>query len=310
MTFSFDTSITKNIDNALQKEWLETNGLGGWAGSTIIGMNTRRYHGLLVAATNPPVGRMVMVSKLDENIVIDQERFDLSSNQYPDTVHPRGYEYLQSFERGIFPVFTYRIGDLVLRKTIAAVYGENCTLIVYEVLQSSSSFLLELQPFIAARDIHNLTRSNDAIRSEGFFKNNIFRVQPYQGVPEVFISISKGIFQPDPLWYYNFEYNIERYRGLDYREDLFRYGRFQTKLSEGDTVGVVLSGDDLKNKDAFALFRNEKQRRERLSINLSKKNEYLATLALAADQFIVSRGNDMRSIIAAIIGLQIGDGMR
>lgn len=298
MNFYLDTSITQNFERAVQKEWLETNGLGGWASSTIISLNTRRYHGLLVAATNPPVGRMVLVSKIDESVVIDQQRFHLSSNRYPDAIHPHGYEYLQSFEREVFPVFTYKIGDFVLRKTIAAVYGENSTLIVYDVLQSPSSFILELQPFIAGRDIHNLIRSNDSIRYEGFFKNNIFRVQPYQGVPEIFISIPQGSFQANPAWYYNFEYNDERYRGLDYREDLFSYGLFSIKLSENDTFGIILSDYDPGRKDAFAMYDREKQRREKLSIDLTKKDDYLATLALAADQFIVRRGDDMRSIIA------------
>src|SRR5689334_6432286 len=92
-------------------EWLETNGLGGYASSTVSGAHSRRYHGLLVAATHPAVGRMVVVSKLDETIVVGEKRFELSSNQYPGAVHPQGFNYLQSFERYVFPVvfpvFTY-----------------------------------------------------------------------------------------------------------------------------------------------------------------------------------------------------------
>ncbi len=91
---------------------------------------------------------------------------------------------------------------------------------------------------------------------------------------------------------------VERYRGLDYREDLFTYGQFQVKLSRGDTVGIILSVDDPNDKDVFALFEREKHRREKLSVNLSRQNDYLATLAFAADQFIVRRGDDLRSIIA------------
>ena len=98
MVIRFDKQTTKNFDKAIELEWLETNGLGGWASSTIVGANTRRYHGLLVAATQPPVGRTVLLSKLDETIVENDERFELGCNQYPGAVHPSGFEFLESFE--------------------------------------------------------------------------------------------------------------------------------------------------------------------------------------------------------------------
>jgi glycogen debranching enzyme len=95
MSILFDQSITQNFDEAIRREWLETNGLGGWASSTIAGAHTRRYHGLLVAATHPPVGRMVLLSKLDETLALGNQRFELGCNRHPNVVHPRGFEYLQ-----------------------------------------------------------------------------------------------------------------------------------------------------------------------------------------------------------------------
>src|ERR1700757_2677631 len=110
---AFGADVCGNFDQATSREWLETNGLGGFASSTIIGLNTRRYHALLTAATKPPVGRYVLLSKLDETLVINGDRFELSANQYPGVVHPRGFEYLDSFRLDPFPVATYRVGDVI-----------------------------------------------------------------------------------------------------------------------------------------------------------------------------------------------------
>src|SRR5437764_3588611 len=100
--------ICSDLDSALQREWLETNGLGGFASSTIAGANTRRYHGLLIAATKPPVGRYVLLSKFEETLIMGERRFELSCNLYPGAVHPRGFEYLMSFETAPFPCFLYQ----------------------------------------------------------------------------------------------------------------------------------------------------------------------------------------------------------
>src|ERR1700704_2213925 len=100
----FQQPVLGDLDAALRREWLETNGLGGFASSTIIGLNTRRYHGLLVAATKPPVGRMVLLSKLEETLFIDGRGFDLSTNCYPGVIHPQGFHYLAEFRLDLFPV--------------------------------------------------------------------------------------------------------------------------------------------------------------------------------------------------------------
>src|SRR5881227_1672343 len=101
----FNQDIYANLDEALSREWLETNGLGSFASSTITGLNTRRYHGLLVAATKPPVGRMALLAKLEEALIIDGKRFELSANQYPGVIHPQGHLYMKEFRQDPFPVF-------------------------------------------------------------------------------------------------------------------------------------------------------------------------------------------------------------
>src|ERR1700732_3138115 len=121
----FERETWSDLEVALRREWLETNGLGGFASSSIINLNTRRYHGLLVAATKPPVGRAVLLSKLEETLIVGAERFELSVNQYAGAIHPKGYRYLNSFRLDPFPIFTYRAGGFEIEKRIFLVHCEN-----------------------------------------------------------------------------------------------------------------------------------------------------------------------------------------
>src|SRR5687767_15767835 len=115
---NLDREICRNLEAGLTREWLETNGLGGFASSTIVGLNTRRYHGLLTAATKPPVGRMALLSKLEETTVIDDHRYELSANQYPAAVHPRGLQFQSGFRLDPFPVFTYEVNGVEIEKSV------------------------------------------------------------------------------------------------------------------------------------------------------------------------------------------------
>src|SRR4051812_34814556 len=156
----FDQDVCRDLAAASSREWLETNGLGGFASSTIIGLNTRRYHALLTAATKPPVGRVVLLSKLEETVIVGDSRIELSANQYPGAVHPRGFEYLEQFRLDPFPIFTYRIGDLVIEKSVFMLQHENTTVVQYK---ASADCQLEIRPLIAFRDFHSTTRENNAI---------------------------------------------------------------------------------------------------------------------------------------------------
>jgi predicted glycogen debranching enzyme len=298
MTITFDQSITQNFTEAIRREWLETNGLGGWAGSTISGAHTRRYHGLLVAATRPPVGRMVMLSKLDETIAVEDQRLELSSNVYSDAVHPSGYQYLQNFSKDFFPVFTYEGAGVRLQKTITAVNGENTTLILYEVSEASPAFTLELRPFMAGRDYHSLSHANEQITNNFEFENEVFVARLYEGLPELYLLIPGATFEAQPDWFYNFEYLVEKARGQDFQEDLFTPGVFKYRLKAGDKLGVIASTQNPTGRDAFALFAQEKERRKKLISEMPVVDETTKTLGLAADQFIVQRDNDLKTIIA------------
>src|SRR5437773_7462784 len=164
----FKQETCGDLGAALSREGLETNGLGGFASSTIIGLNTRRYHGLLVAATKPPVGRLVLLSKLEETLFIDGRPFDLSANRYPGVVHPQGFRYLKQFRLDPFPVFAYEVEGIEIEKTVFMIQGENSTVVQYGLKKNNhperlKNLQLEVRPLIAFRDYHNTTHDNGAI---------------------------------------------------------------------------------------------------------------------------------------------------
>ncbi|HKG97528.1 MAG TPA: glycogen debranching enzyme N-terminal domain-containing protein, partial [Pyrinomonadaceae bacterium] len=155
-----DQESCRNLETALSREWLETNGIGGFSSSTIVGLNTRRYHGLLTAATKPPVGRLVLLSKLEEILLVDGERYELSANQYPDAVHPQGFQYQTGFRLDPFPKFTYDVKGVRLEKSVFMVQGENTTVVQYEIYTTESQtdpsrYSLEIRPLIGFRDYHS-----------------------------------------------------------------------------------------------------------------------------------------------------------
>ncbi|HKQ62461.1 MAG TPA: amylo-alpha-1,6-glucosidase [Candidatus Polarisedimenticolaceae bacterium] len=287
-----------NLDEAFEREWLETNGLGGWASSTVGGAHSRRYHGLLVAATRPPVGRTVLLSRLDETLGLPGAPIELGCNRFPGAIHPRGYEHLAAFTRGLFPVFDYAAGGVRLRKTVAALHGENTTLILYELLEADAPLALELRPFLAARDYHGLARANAAIGHDLAFADGRLRCRPYATAPELWLAAAGASFRHEPAWWYRFEYALERERGLDFEEDLWTPGLLVVPLRPGERLAVVASTGDPTGRDPWALFERERARREALVAGIDPADRMRRRLVLAADQFVVRRGDELRTIIA------------
>ncbi|HEX4946043.1 MAG TPA: glycogen debranching enzyme N-terminal domain-containing protein [Blastocatellia bacterium] len=198
----FTQELCRDLAQASQCEWLETNGLGGFASSTITGLNTRRYHGLLIAATKPPVGRLLLLSKLEETLVIDGERYDLSVNQYSGAIHPRGEQYLKSFRLDPFPIFTYEVAGIEIEKSVFMLHGENTTVIQYKANKTGrKSVRLELHPLIAFRDYHSTTHENNALNAEWYspasgsdgetssdparYRSQDCTIQPYPDLPKL-----------------------------------------------------------------------------------------------------------------------------
>ena len=225
-----------------QLEWLETNGLGGFASSTLCGMNTRRYHGLLIAATVPPTGRTLLLSKLEETLIVGGRRFDFSTNQYEGAVYPQGVQYLKSYRLQPFPAFTFGIEGIEIEKRVFMVQGQNATVVEYE-LRESADCQLELRPLLAFRDFHATTHANPSIN--GAFQNQpgLLTFQPYPGLPRLHLAHNAVSVNAEGHWYYNFEYPIEKERGLDAREDLFCPAVLGFDFSNCSTARVAASAE-------------------------------------------------------------------
>jgi predicted glycogen debranching enzyme len=304
----FGQETCGNLDAALQREWLETNGLGGFASSTIIGLNTRRYHGLLTAATRPPVGRLVLLSKLEEVLIIDGRRYELSANQYPGAIHPQGHLYLKRFRLDPFPVFTYEFEGVQLEKSVFMIQGENSTVIRYDLgltggetgppaHPAGGTLTLELRPLIAFRDYHSTTHQNDALNPHVQSEHGVATVAPYEGLPALYLSHDAEGLEVTGLWYRNFEYRMERERGLDFREDLFNPLALRFDLSRRATATVIASTEHHEVGRAAEYRKVEIKRRKALIAASPADDPLVHALVAAADQYIVARG-DQKTVIA------------
>jgi len=286
----FDETVCRDFDVASRREWLETNGMGGFASSTIAGLNTRRYHGLLVAATKPPVGRMVLLSKIEETVIVNGRRYELSANRYPGVVHPQGYRYLKAFRLDPYPVFVYDLDGCELVKSVFMVYGENTTAIEYRFATGAAAArALELRPMIAFRDFHNTSHENGSLNPALDLEAGLVAMTPYEGVPTLYLAHNAAGVEKTGEWYRNFEYDIERERGLDYHEDLFQpcvltfdlpaYGR-----------AVILASIERHSAAAIDDYWAAEIRRRTAPVPARNGDEFARTLARAADQFLVRRG--------------------
>ncbi|MBK9171216.1 MAG: glycogen debranching enzyme family protein [Bryobacterales bacterium] len=292
MTLRFGTEICRDLDAALRREWLETNGLGGFASSTIAGLNTRRYHGLLVAATRPPVGRMLLLAKLDETLVFEGRRFDLSANRYPGVIHPQGHRYLKEFRLDPFPVFAYEVESVAIEKRVFMVHGENTVVVEYEVT-GGAGCTLEIRPLIAFRDYHALTRRNGALNPAVEWQPYLASVRPYADLPALHVAHNAAGFEATGRWYENVEYAEEERRGLDYREDLFN--PCLLRFHGGATV--IASTEPRDISEAAILRKAEVARRAAVVAASPSPEPMVRALTAAADQFIVERG-DLKTIVA------------
>jgi predicted glycogen debranching enzyme len=299
----FEKTVCQDLEIASRREWLEANGLGGYASSTIIGLNTRRYHGLLVAATQPPVGRTVLLSKLEETLIIGNqsgsdsgsESFDLSVNQYPGTTHPQGHIHLTSFRLDPFPRFVYEASGVEIEKSVFMVHGQNTTVIEYEMRGLPRNCKLEIRPLIAFRDYHATTHENRALNRAIETDGDNLRITPYAGLPSLYLA-HQGDIHDSGYWYRNFEYERECERGLEFHEDLFNPFTLILDFSRRRTHAVIASTSAIQLAAAEGLRNSEIERRRMIACSVPE-TQLTRKLALAADQFIVKR-EDNHTVIA------------
>ena len=231
-------------------EWLEADGLGGFASGTTGGIRTRRYHALLLTATTPPTGRMVLVNGVDAFVDTGGGTFALSSQRYaPDVVHPDGSSRIVTFDREPWPTWEFLTADGVrIRHEILAVHDSSTTILTWNVVQAAQSVTLRVRPFLSGRDYHSLHHENAAFRFEPKrdpdTSADVVTFAPYPGVPEIEFH-TNGEYRHSPEWYRNFLYTAERERGLDDTEDLASPGEFVWHLPpSGTAVCVLRTGQD------------------------------------------------------------------
>ena len=286
-----------NTELATRKEWLDTNGLGGYASSTAINCHTRKYHGLLVAALKEPRGRFVLLSKLETSLLHGGKEFQLSTNKYPGVYHPTGHQFVECFEQGLNPAVTYRIGDVLIRESILMVHGQNTVLVCYEIVEGNVLPTLRLRPLLAFRDVHTLTRENMFLRPKSYPEKNGRKIQPYEGMPPLYMATNRtSEFFPGPKWAYNVEYLTERARGFDYQEDLFSPGVFELPLQKGKPVIFAASVEKTGNLER--LRKKEIERRETLFASCKDRVGAVRRLKYFGDQFLIRNQAGFASVIA------------
>jgi len=277
------------LDELLGKEWLITNRIGAYASGTVVACNTRRYHGLLAAATSPPVGRVMALANVMERLTFGGRSYELGMNEFADTFSPYGLTHLASFANGVIPSFNYRCGQGTLTKELLLAESANALAIRYTY--NGPAAMLHLRPLVALRDFHH-TRSA-ARRNRMTFHNAAGSIVVHDRASvecDLHLASLEATFLPDGQWWYGFRYRADADRGYDDTEDLYTPGEFLWQLEDGDMCQFVagLNEPGLIFFDSVLARRHERQVRLAESVGADAD---LSTrrLAVATDAFVVQR---------------------
>ena len=284
----------KKVENP-QSEWIETDGLGGFASGTVGGERTRRYHAVLLSAASPPIDRIVLVNGFDAILHSPEGDIALSTQRYsPDVTAPNGIELIESFTTEPWPTWGFRIDEkTTLVQELFVAKERAATLLRWTLIGDSKDVRLEIRPFVSGRDHHALHHENPVFDTSIAHDGDRISLAPYPGLPEISIH-SNGRFTARPEWYRNFLYQREHERGLDCVEDLVMPGSFELDLAAAEGLMVFSSSLSSLPEDApsvnelfHAIERDERRRRDTFPSGLHRK----------ADSFFVRRG-DGRTIVA------------
>ena len=307
----FGREICGDLAAAESREWLVTNGIGGYASGTVAGSQTRRYHGLLVAALQPPVGRTQLVSAIDEIVHYAGTNFSFATHRWASgAVDPKGFLLLEDFHlEGSMPVWTYALADALLEKRVWMRQGENTTYIQYTLARGRSAFEMELKALVNYRDFHSLTKAGGWRMNIAPVEHGV-RVQAFDGATPFYLKSTASICEPRHDWYLGCYFAEETERGLNDREDRLFAALFRAKLEPGSSITLVVSTEAAASLDGETARAECANHEVKLFHEWQAKNEALAEeapswlwqLILAAEQFIVKRSlseePDGRSIIA------------
>jgi predicted glycogen debranching enzyme len=308
----FGPAICSNLAEVLRREWLVTNGIGGYAMGTVAGALTRRYHGLLVAATRPPAVRTVVLSKLEERAVVRGTRYDLSTNFWSDgSCAPQGFRHCARFrlERGL-PCWRWELDECTIEKRLAMVLGENAVTVEYRLLPGSAPCELHLEALVANRSHHTLMpepafepeieRINGAVRvrlpggAVGDTTSHAARSARGVGDDLWLHCADAEVRLPGGrtgTWWRDFDLPVERERGYDHRESLLQAATFVARLSPSQRITFGASLGLPLPRDPQLLFVAEQARRQAFldSAGMAQRSAPLRELALMSDQCVVRR---------------------
>ncbi len=302
--------ICRDLDAALTREWLVTNGIGGYASSTITGANTRRYHGLLVVPVKPPLVRVVMLSKIDEEVQVGGTTYRLGTNEYENgTIHPDGHLYLERVELdGMIPTFFYKAANFSLAKTIWMEHAHNITYVRYALDAASMPIQLTLLPLCTYKEFHTEVRGSldwhfgvevaDPATPSGARQGEVTITAHSDATPYRFLLPHTMNFVPLDLWYWRFRHRVEQERGYESVEDLYLPGLCRASLKPGDAVTVIVTtaSADSVDRDTDAALTRACARQRALTENA--RDDFEKQLFAAADQFVVQREASQRTVIA------------
>jgi predicted glycogen debranching enzyme len=314
MNLDFGREVCGKLSNSETREWLVTNGIGGFASGTIAGLLSRRYHGLLMAALRPPLGRTLLLAKIDETAEYDGiypnsgKFYPLHTNRWASgNVEPAGYLYLNRFHlEGTTPVWTYGIANALLEKRIWMQPGANTTYIQYHLVHATGALSLDARAFVNYRDYHQTTIMNDWFPEITPVENGL-RLRIFDDAVPFYLLSNKAIIHAQFDWYEDFFLDVEDYRGQnDVEEDHIYAAHIHYTLQPGETLTLVASTESEPNLDGRSAYEARRVYEQSL---LEQAGEFAAVapepiqqLVLAADQFVVkrptSRDPNGRSIIA------------
>src|SRR5713101_6646807 len=307
---SFGRETCGSLEQAEQREWLVTNGIGGFASGTVSGNLTRRYHGLLLAALHPPVGRTQMVAKFDETARYIGVDYPLSTNRWVSgTVEPKGYLNIESFHlEGTTPVWRFAIGDALLEKHIWMQQGENTTFVQYSLIRASNALELECKALVNYRDYHSTTHAGNWQMQVEPIGHGI-KITAFDGATPFYLSSREASIETRHDWHRDYFLPLEQYRGLDTSEDHLLAGVFRLQLQQGQSATLVLSTNPDAELDGIKSLADRKRLEDSLLAVWENTNKlassapvWIEQLVLNANQFVVKRelpgDPDARSIIA------------
>ena len=294
-----------SFEEGTDKQWLVTNGIGGFASSTIVGCNTRKYHGLLIGPKQIPYMRTYYVSKLNETVIIDDVSYDISTNEC-DGYISKGYQYQTSFEKEYFPTFEYTVKDITIKKQISMVYLENTTVIKYVIENKGKQAKMEFCPLVNYRDFHSTNNQfvefSQIEFDETDNKSNIKIIYDTENNLYINSNCNEYLEFKDTN-FNNMYYRVEQQRGLDCIENHFIPGVFTAMLPEKETIEIYFRLSTHYKKDIDLdyidnVFQYEKLRQIELVEKARLNDQYANKLVVAADQFVIKEDDDEYGIIA------------